>query len=271
MAAELRYGPNGESLVPGTPAYAKGFIVKPTPKTIVPSSSVSDPSFVPDIPNIVIRGYDSRPMTKAEAKDWFKFAKTRPGKDKMVYDAFVQGARARGIPAKKISAVWSDALDWTQSLGSQTNSPDNYLDVLDPADYMDEQKQKKYGSNRQIQETTTQYSKSKAAADATEATKQELGREASAKEVAEYTRQANLAAEEEPSMYDATTTTSPGKGGVDLTKTTATNKTGFDPTMFAQNFARTLPDYAESYAAKNFLTAVQRVIGQAPTIEQGIQ
>ena len=264
-----KYGPNGESLVPGTPAYEKGFIVRPTPKTIVPSSY--DSSFVPDIPNIIIRGYEGRAMTIAEAKNWFKFAKTRPGKDKMVYDAFVQDAKAVGIPAKKMSAVWSDALDWTQSLGSKTNSPIDYLSVLDPMDYMDEEKQKKYGTSRQIQETTTQYSKSKAAADATEATKQELGREASAKEVAEYTKQANLAAKKEPSIYDATTTTSPGKGGVGLSKTTATNKTGFDPTMFAQNFARTLPDYAESYAAKNFLTAVQKVIGQAPTIEQGIQ
>ena len=269
--AIIKYGPNGETLTQGMPGYEKGFIVKPTPKTIVPPPNMNNPSFVPDIPNIVVKGYEGRPMNKAEAKDWFKFAKTRPGKDRMVYDAFVQGAKARGIPAKKISAVWSDALDWTQSLGSQTNSPDNYLDVLDPADYMDEEKQKKYGTSRQIQETTTQYSKSKAAADATEATKQELGREASAKEVAAYTNQVNLAAKKEPSIYDATTTTSPGKGGVGLSKTTATNKTGFDPTMFAQNFARTLPDYAESYAAKNFLTAVQKVIGQAPTIEQGIQ
>lgn len=211
-----------------------------------------------------------------EAKIFFKNLRetSRP-----TYNAILQGLAARGIKPthKNYNTVMSNAVEWTQSLlnplrgNPQGINPIDYLNYIDASSIEQPAAKKKYGSSRQIQETTTQYSASKAAADATEATKQELGREASAKEVAAYTKQANLAAKEEPSIYDATTTTSPGKGGVGLSKTTATNKTGFDPTMFAQNFARTLPDYAESYAAKNFLTAVQKVIGQAPTIEQGIQ
>ena len=67
--AELRYGPNGENLVPGTKAYEQG---SPFPPTSSPTSGL--PTFTPRTIQILIPGVKD-PVTGDEAKAWFKFLK----------------------------------------------------------------------------------------------------------------------------------------------------------------------------------------------------
>jgi hypothetical protein len=73
---------------------------------------------------------------------------------------------------------------------------------------------------------------------------------------------ANAAAKKEPSIYDGfTTTTGPAKGASLGTSTSkGTQTTGFDPAIYAQNFARSRPDFAESFATKNFLKIIQSLL-----------
>jgi hypothetical protein len=91
---------------------------------------------------------------------------------------------------------------------------------------------------------------------------QESGRTASANEIAAGTAAMNAAAMKEPGIFEGTTTTSPGGKGFELGQsvTKGTQTTGFDPTMFARNFARSQPDFAESFAAKNFLKLISGLL-----------
>jgi hypothetical protein len=256
--AEVRYGPNGESLVPGTPAYAQGSTVRP---------QVSDTSLLPDLQGrinpISLPGLG--PVNGDEAKAWFKFLKNN---NKARYDQFLLELAARGVSKSAAQKVWNDAVDWTQTLGSNSSNPEDYLDILDPSDYQGATK--KYGTQKQRDERITQYSPSAGAQTISDTMEQELGRTASANEIAAGTAAMNAAATKEPSIFEGTTTTAPGGKGFELGSTTTkgTQTTGFDPTMFARNFARSQPDFAESFAAKNFLKLVSGLLTDPNAIGQ---
>jgi hypothetical protein len=256
--AEVRYGPNGESLVPGTPAYAQGSTVRP---------QVSDTSLLPNLQGrinpISLPGLG--PVNGDEAKAWFKFLKNN---NKARYDQFLLELAARGVSKSAAQKVWNDAVDWTQTLGSNSSNPEDYLDILDPSDYQGATK--KYGTQKQRDERITQYSPSAGAQTISDTMEQELGRTASANEIAAGTAAMNAAATKEPSIFEGTTTTAPGGKGFELGSTTTkgTQTTGFDPTMFARNFARSQPDFAESFAAKNFLKLVSGLLTDPNAIGQ---
>ena len=248
--AEVRYGPNGESLVPGTKAYEQGSPVKP---------QVSDTSLLPGLKGrinpISLPGLG--PVNGDEAKAWFKFLKNN---NKARYDQFLVELAARGVSKSAAQKVWNDAVDWTQTLGSNSSNPEDYLDILDPSDYQGATK--KYGTTKVRDERVTQYSPSTGAQTISDTMEQELGRTASANEIAAGTAAMNAAATKEPSIFEGTTTTAPGGKGFELgqTSTKGTQTTGFDPTMFARNFARSQPDFAESFAAKNVLKIVNSLL-----------
>ena len=137
-----------------------------------------------------------------------------------------------------------------------------YLNVWNPGDYTKgDGSTKKYGTTKSRTETTTQYSPSNAADYLSKTFESEIGRTATKEEIDAYIKGVNAAAKKEPSIYEGTTTTAPGKGGLLGTSTTkATNTTGFDPAIYAQNFARSRPDFAESFATKSFLKIIQGVL-----------
>ncbi len=208
-------------------------------------------------------------ISDTQAKAWFKYTAARAPKGTAVrkyYDDFVATASRMGVAKDKIQNVWDEAVNWTQALGSgSTGDPMMYLNSMNPTDFADKTETKKYGTTKSKQTTITQYSPSGAGADITKTFESELGRTATSAETAAYLKAVNEKAKKEPSVYTGTTTTSPGKGGVDQSVTTATQQTGFDPTMFAQNFARSMPDYAESFAAKNVLKIIDGLIGSDRT------
>ena len=208
-------------------------------------------------------------ISDVQAKAWFKYTAAKAPKGSAVrnyYDDFVAGLSRLGIPKDKWNDAWEEAVNWTQAIGSgSTGDPKMFLSMMDPTDFADKTATKKYGTTKSKQTTVTQYSPSGAGADVTKAFESELGRTATSKETAAYLKAVNEKAKKEPAVYSATTTTSPGKGGVDQSTTTATSTAGFDPTMFAQNFARSMPDYAESFAAKNVLKIIDGLIGSDRT------
>ena len=248
--AEVRYGPNGESLVPGTKAYEQG-------STVMPQASNSSllPSIQVRINPISLPGLG--PVNGDEAKAWFKFLKNN---NKARYDQFITEIVARGVPKSAAQKVWNDAVDWTQTVGTNSSNPEDYLDKLDPSDYQGATK--KYGTQKQRDERVTQYSPSSAAQIVSDTMEEELGRTASTNEIAAGTAALNAAATKEPGIFEGTTTTAPGGKGFELGSTTTkgTQTTGFDPTMFARNFARSQPDFAESFAAKNVLKIINSLL-----------
>ena len=261
--SEPRYGPNGESLVPGTEAYKKGSKIPPQfPATSTSTSNY--PGFSSNIAAINIPGVQ-RSVTGDEAKAWFKFLKNN---NKARYDQFIAELAARGVPKSAAQKVWNDAVDWTQVVGGATSNPEDYLDILDPSDYQGATK--KYGTTKVRDERMTQYSPSAGAQTISDTMEQELGRTASANEIAAGTAAMNVAATKEPSIFEGTTTTAPGGKGFELGQTTTkgTQTTGFDPTMFARNFARSQPDFAESFAAKNVLKIISGLLTDPNAIGQ---
>ena len=249
--AEVRYGPNGESLVPGTKAYEQGSPIKPQASgtsQLPPLQGRVNPISLPGV---------SGGVTIEEGKAWFKFLKNN---NKARYEQLIAEIVARGVPKSAAAKVWGDALEWVSSIGSPSSNPEDYLDILDPSDYQGAAK--KYGTQKQRDERVTQYSPSGAAQIVSDAMEQESGRTASASEIAAGTAAMNAAAIKEPGIFEGTTTTAPGGKGFELGSTTTkgTQTTGFDPTMFARNFARSQPDFAESFAAKNVLKIVSGLL-----------
>ena len=225
-----------------------------------------------NVNKIYIEGFTNKPggrgASVAEAKNFFKnLRETNAG----AYDALKRAAAARGLPTdhKSLTKIMDAAVDWTQTINNPLRSqamgidPGAYLDYIRPGSIdFGAPKGPKYGTSKQITEQTTQYSPSSGAQTISDTMEEELGRTASAAEIAAGTTGLNAAALKEPSRYEGTTTTSPGGKGVALgqTVTKGTQTTGFDPTMFARNFARSQPDFAESFAAKNFLKLVSGLL-----------
>lgn len=205
-------------------------------------------------------------INDVQAKSWFKYsaATAKKGTEaRKYYERFVAILKKAGIPASKWQSVWSDAVDWVGTPGSgSTGDPSMYLNVWNPSDYTGGSgSTKKYGTTKQRTETTTQYSASNAADYLSKTFEQEIGRTATKEEIDAYIKGVNTAAKKEPSIYEGSTTTAPGKGGLLETSTTkATQTTGFDPAIYAANFARSRPDFAESFATKNFLKIIEGLL-----------
>ena len=205
-------------------------------------------------------------INDVQAKSWFKYsgATAKKGTEaRKYYERFIAILKKAGIPQSKWQSVWNDAVDWVGTPGSgATGDPSMYLNVWNPSDYTGGSgSTKKYGTTKQRTETTTQYSASNAADYLSKTFEQEIGRTASKEEIDAYIKGVNAAAKKEPSIYEGTTTTAPGKGGLLETSTTkATQTTGFDPAIYAANFARSRPDFAESFATKNFLKIIEGLL-----------
>ena len=198
-----------------------------------------------------------------DAKQWFKFASTNPAY-KNAYNSFKNNVARLKLPTdkKSLQAIWNDAVDWTQTTGTNNGDPFNYLESLDPGNYQDKTKGPKYGTQAVKDIRTTEYSGSTAAQQISDEFERKLGRRASQAEIDAYTAGVNKMAQKEPSIYEGTTTTAAPKGKNTMGSTVSTGKqtTGFDPTMFARNFAMSQPDYAESFASHTFLGLVEKLL-----------
>ena len=198
-----------------------------------------------------------------DAKQWFKFASTNPAY-KGAYNSFKNNVARLKLPTdkKSLQAIWNDAVDWTQTTGTNNGDPFNYLESLDPGNYAPKSTGPKYGTQAVKDIRTTEYSGSTAAQQISDEFERKLGRRASQAEIDAYTAGVNKMAQKEPSIYEGTTTTAAPKGKNTMGSTTSTGKqtTGFDPTMFARNFAMSQPDYAESFASHTFLGLVEKLL-----------
>lgn len=170
----------------------------------------------------------------------------------------------RKLTDKEVNAIWSDAVDWTQSPGTNNGDPVQYFTKLTPGMYAAGDGQ--YGTTKQTQKYTTQFTPSQASSDLNKVYRSELGREATQAEIDSYLKGVNKAAQKEPSVTTGVTTTAPG-----ATSTTATQTTGFDPTQFAQNFARSMPDYAESFAVRSFMKLIDQSMTDPNRIGEVVQ
>jgi hypothetical protein len=227
-----------------------------------------DPQY--NVNGIAIPGFTKRKVSPAEAKNWFaNLPETNPA----AYQKFVTAAAARGFATdrKTLTKVWNKGVDWTQTLNNPLASnpngidPSSYLDYATPAVLADDSSSQ-YGTTKQTQIQTTEYSTSSAAADINKVYRTEVGREATAAEIAGYQKGVNERAAKEPSKYVGTTTTSPGSS---VSK--GVQKTGFDPTQFAQSYARSAPDYAENFAVKTFLDLIDQSLSDPNRIGSVVQ
>lgn len=89
-----------------------------------------------------------------------------------------------------------------------------------------------------------------------------LGREASDKEIKAFKKALNDMESANASVTTATTTT-------DGSTSSASYKTtgGFNAAQFADEWAKSRPDYAETFAATSFMSVVDNLINSGPTLE----
>ena len=211
------------------------------------------------------------------AKRWFKYSGATAKKGtqaRAYYDSIVSLLQKAGVPKKKWQSAWDAAVDWVNTPGSgSTGDPKMYFNVWDPSEFTeDDDSGKQYGTTKSKQTTTTEYSTSAAASDITAAYKSELGREAGAADIAAYQKAVNKQAKGEPAVYTSTTTTAPGKGGILSTSTsTSKSQTGFDPTRFAIEYARSNPEYAENFAVRSFMKLIDQSLSDPNRIGQVVQ
>lgn len=230
-----------------------------------------------DIPAIQLPGFSNRGVSATEAYGWFRLvaAKAAKGtKARGFYDNWAAAMTKLGIPKKNWDKVWKDAVDWTQTPGSGSNGRmEGFLSVLDPSDYTASSGTgKRYGTTKSRTEQTTQYSPSSASADINRVIESEIGRTATKEEIDAYIAGVNAEAKKSPAVSESTTTTAPGTGGLLGTSTSkVTQTTGFDPAMYALNFARSRPDFAESFATKAVLGIIQKVLRDPNAIGQVVE
>lgn len=198
-----------------------------------------------------------RTMSPDEAKQWFKFLSSN---DPKRYGQFKANVAALGLKTDKktLQKLWDDAVDWTQVVGGTSGNPLDYFNVLDPMDYVEVEKKKKYGSAAQRDERITQYSTSSAADIVMRSSMEERGMGTTTKEEKKFLEAINAAAAKEPSVYEGITTTSPTG-----TSSKGVQRTGFDPSQFARDWIRSQSNYAESFVAKDFIDVLSNII-QSP-------
>jgi hypothetical protein len=210
-----------------------------------------------------IKFLDINSIDSVDAKQWFKFASTNP-KYKNSYNSFKGNVARLGLPTDKktLQSIWNDAVDWTQTTGTEDGDPFNYLESLDPTNYASDAKGPRYGTQGVKDIRTTEYSGSSGAQQINDEMERRLGRRATQAEIDAGVAGLNKAAMKEPSVYEGSTTTAAPKGKNTLGSSVSTGKqtTGFDPTMFARNFAMSQPDYAESFASHTFLGLVEKLL-----------
>jgi hypothetical protein len=231
-----------------------------------------DPQYY--VRKIFIPGFTDQPSGRGasptEAKNWFA---NLPETNLVAYQVFASAAAARGFATdrKTLTKLWNKGVDWTQTLNNPLAGnklgidPSYYLDYATPGVLGDEDESSRYGTTNQTDIRTTTFSTSSAAADINKVFSQEVGREATAKEIAAYQKGANERALKEPSKYVGQTTTSPGAS---VSKGSQT--TGFDPTEFAKSYARSMPDYAENFAVRTFLDLINQSLSDPNRIGQVI-
>lgn len=248
-----------------------------------PAYTPNKPMFSPnmDIPPIGLPGFSNRGVQASEAYGWFRLVAAKAPKGspaRIAYDRFTQQLTALGIPKTKWNSVWKDAVDWTQTPGSgaATNSagfadPSAYLAVLDPADYATAST-KKYGTSKSKTTAVTQYSPSSAGSYINRTIESEIGRTATDAEIDAYIAGVNAEAKKSPAVSTTTTTTAPGKGNIlQTSESKVTQTTGFDPSLYALNFARSRPDFAESFATKTVLGLIQKILRDPNAIGQVVE
>jgi hypothetical protein len=211
-----------------------------------------------------------------QALNWFNFVapKGKAGGPKATYyNELVSLMDRLGIPKDKRGAAWADALSWTQTPGSGSvgDPMDYFMGFVDVSKY-GSGADGRFGTTKSKTKTTTQYSTSQATVDLMGAYKSELGMEAQPADVQAYQKAVNKAARKEPAIYEATSTTAPGKGGVAVTSTTdGTSRTGFNPAQFAVDYARSNPEFAENFAVRNFMGLIEQSLTDPNRIGQVIE
>lgn len=108
-------------------------------------------------------------------------------------------------------------------------------------------------------------SESSAAQIADQVWQAELGRQARPDEIAAFQKALNAAQQANPS----TTVTTGNTSGRNTVQTSTTN-TGFDPTRFATDFAQSMPDYAENFAATTFMDLLDKAISKPDALSTAI-
>lgn len=178
----------------------------------------------------------------------------------------------RKVTDKDVDSLWKKAVDWTQSPGTANGNPVEYFNLLRPGDVQGSDSGPKYGTQGFKNTQITEYSGSAAAQQISDEMERRLGRRATQAEINAYTKAVNAAAKKDPSITEGSTTTAApkGKNTLGTSTTNQTAKTGFDPTMFARNFAMSQPDYAESFAANTFLGLVEKLLKDPNAIGQVI-
>lgn len=166
-----------------------------------------------------------------------------------------------GDDVATVTSLYNNAIDWAARA-------DNFAKKLTVLDYflgLPPSGSAGVGTSTQTQVSKRTYSDSEAAGVLNNAFRDMLGREATSKEIAAYMKAVNQMFAKEPSTTTTTSSTT-REGGDSRTVSSSTTKGGFDPTQFTIDYTRSRPEFAETFAATQFMGVLNNMINGASSL-----
>ena len=238
--------PNYIDATPGRPSTTGGGTITPP---------VAGVNFIPDgeTEENTVRLPNGTMVTPSQFKQWIQVQKVNNTFEWRQYQAAMQS-----IGFKKdsdILAALSKGADYTSYYGSGTTDPLAYSFGIGGPERSGGGGGGGGGPFSQSQTSVSLSSASEAAGIADRIFQEELGRRASDAELRAFQRALNEAEKANPAQVTTQGTTS----GRNTTSST-TSRGGFDPSRFATEYAQSMPDYAENFAASTFMDRLSAVI-----------
>jgi hypothetical protein len=200
---------------------------------------------------------NTSPKTYSEISDYFTYLNVDNKRDWDMYTKIL-GDLGYANDYNGVVAMAQLAMNWaSKSENYQAGkSVFDYFATLPPAGTA------QGGPRTQSSRTVNLSNKGDAASYINNSYQQFLGREASDKEMKAFQKALNDMQSANASVTTATTTT-------DGSTSSASYKTtgGFNAAQFADEWAKSRPDYAETFAATSFMSVVDNLINSGPTLE----
>jgi len=169
----------------------------------------------------------------------------------------------------KIYRLVSDGIDFTQVPGSGITDPYEYTNTKSGMEIMEGSSSGGGGSYGPYSYESTDValsSDSGAMEILDQAYQQYLGRVATTEESQAFKQALNMMEQMNPAK-----TVIEGVSGKDTDSRTQTTQTGFNPRVFAREYTMATPEYANTFAANTFMTALNSFLEEPNAIEQRIE
>jgi hypothetical protein len=210
----------------------------------------------------------------SNARQYYTNLYLSTGKDKQDYYQIADLLIGKGYMTNRADVNnFSAWLDKAVVIAAQADNRSQRLTPLDILERLPESETGADGSPRSFSTSTrtvNQSSRTDAKATLNNAYQQMLGRMANNKELAAFQKALNDLESKNATVSSLSGTTT-SKGGTSSTSQTVRTTGGFNAGQFAQDWARSRPEYAETFAATTFMGVIDEMSRGGASLEGRVQ